>query len=117
MQVTSRPISSGRIPLAFGASDTTKTFSLKGLRGTLQTILYEQYDTTNDVTGTVAITDENSKTLFSKASLTDATATLIQVLTDEAKIVAFEGRNKTLTVTLNGAPGNAGTVYVTLMLS
>jgi len=115
MEVQSKPISSGRIPLAFGAAETTKTFTLKGLRGTLFSILLEAFDSTNNVTRTVAITDLNSKTLFSKGTLSDATTTLIAVRLGESKDVPMNGLNKTLTVTLSGVPGGSGgTDYVTV---
>jgi hypothetical protein len=101
--------------LAFGASDTSKTFTIKGLRGTLDAILYEQFNSTNNSTGTVAITDPDSNSLFSKSSLADGAATMIQVRLSEGKSVPFDGTNRTLTVTLSGAPGGSGgTIYVTL---
>ncbi len=109
------PITPGRIALSFGTADTTASFTFDDFPGVLLNILYEQYDTTNNATGTVAITDENSKTLFSKATLTDGATTLIHVRLGESKDVAFFPSKKyTCTVTLSGAPGNAGTCYVTL---
>ena len=117
MRIESVPRSPGRHALAFGASDTSKTFTFKGIPGVLFAILYEQYDTTNNVTGTVAITDANSATLFSKGTLTDGTNTLISVQRGETKDVPFLSSVKyTVTVTLSGAPGNAGSVYVTLFI-
>ena len=108
--------SPGRKALSFGTSDTSKTFTFKGLTGMLIAIIYEQYDTTSNATGTVAITNKNNVSLFSKSSLADGANTLISVRMAESKDVPILPEQHTVTVTLSEAPGNAGTVYVTLVI-
>ncbi len=109
------PITPGRKALAFGTASTTANFTFDDFPGVLLNILYEQYDTSGDRTGTITITDENSVTLFSKASLADNANTLISVRLGESKDVAFfPSKQYTCTVTLSGAAGSAGTIYVTL---
>jgi len=110
------PRTPGRMKLAYDAASTTASFKFK-MAGVLFAILYEQYDTTNDVTGTVAITDENSVSLFSKATLADGTNTLISVIQAEAlNVPLLLDKTYTCTVTLSGAAGNVGNVYVTLFI-
>lgn len=102
-----------RATLAFGAGDTALSFTFE-CNGILFMIVYKQYDTTNNVTGTVAIADQDSQALYSRAALADnATKALFEDGTEHPQI-ALAGIN-TCTVTLSGAPGNAGNVFVTLL--
>ena len=116
MYAESKPQTPGRKALSFGTATTSASFTFKSMPGILLAILYEQYDTTANVTGTVAITDSNGVTLFSKGTLTDGANTLISVRMAEAKDVPFLWGEYTVTVTLSGAPTNAGTVYVTIFI-
>lgn len=102
-----------RTTLSFGANDTSKNF-IFNCPGILFAILYEQYDTTNNVTGTVTIVNANSITLFSKSSLADNANSLISVRLGENKDVPLMNETHTCKVTLSGTPGNAGNIYVTI---
>lgn len=108
--------SPGRQLLSFGTSDTSKSFTFGGMPGILFAIIYEQYDTTNNVTGTITITNKAGITLFTKGTLTDGANTIISVRLGESKDVPILDESHTVTVTLSGAPGNAGVVYVTIVI-
>jgi len=111
--ITQKIRTTPRMPFVFGAAETAKSYIFT-LEGIVLSILYEQYDTTNDATGTVSITNMDAATLFSKASLADATATLISVRLGESLDVPLVNERHTCTVTLSGAPGNAGICYTTI---
>lgn len=82
---------------------------------TVTQIAYRAGDTTNDITRTLAITDDNGTQHFSKASIGDNAKTLLnsQKTTQDFPPFSVNGEI-TLTVTPSGAAGNTPDDYVDL---
>jgi len=77
--------------------------------GLIYAIQLRASDANGSVTHTLAILDENSKTIYSKASLSDNATTLINMVaegwTEGLPICGRLGRNWTVKITQSGAQG------------
>ena len=104
---------SERKGLAFGATDTTKSYTFQ-CNGKVNHVLVEIPNFSNAVTTTVTVADENGVTIMSKSGLAKATNHVIDSTDDFDRALAG---TYTITLTLSGAPGGTGgTVSTTFSL-
>jgi hypothetical protein len=100
---TTRPMFYASKTLSFGATDTTKSFTVDGY-GKIHSIVAVVPDFTNTVTATITLSNANSQTFYTSDALTKNNTHIIQNL---RSYVPVYGTN-TLTVTLSGVPGGSG---------
>ena len=106
-------------PVTFGASDTTKTFTIS-YNGFVNAYAVVMPNFTNSVTGNLKITDSGSLDVYDssgsdrdESDFAKNATTHVYNLKD---VITLAGVN-TVTITLSGAPGGTGgIVYVTFWL-
>ena len=91
--------------LAFGAADTTKSFTLE-TNLWLHSAVVTLPNWTNAVTATFSVTNSDSKEIYSAAALAESTDHVLQDFADFG-FLPLTGTS-TVTVTLSGVPGGSG---------
>lgn len=98
--------------IVFTALDETGSFTIKA-NAKVHSLSVKMPDWTNDVTGTLTITNVHSYELYSKSAIAEDHTTHVYNLAQE---VALDGLH-TVKLTLSGVPGGVGgTAHVVLWL-